>query len=259
MSESSEKNGSGEKDETPDGGERAEVEAPDAPAEDADASADGAAAKVAETAEIAQKSSENAKVEEDADDVVPAPAKGKEPEGPRPSFVFLALAAGVTLAADLGTKLWVEGRFPVPNSGQQLDVWKGRIALTHHRNPGGAWGLLGGESPALRITFFVAISVVAVVFILSLYRKTTLEQKALTWGLPLVLGGALGNLVDRIRYGEVVDFIKVHLGSYQYPTFNVADIAICVGVGLMAIDMFTPRKRRKATAKDGAVSVKAAS
>ena len=64
----------------------------------------------------------------------------------------------------------------------------------------------------------------------------------------LVLGGALGNLVDRIRYGEVIDFIEVHLGSYQHPTFNIADIAIVVGVGLMAIDMFTPRRRPEAEA-----------
>jgi signal peptidase II len=177
------------------------------------------------------------------DDVVAAPA-AKAPEGPGPSYPFLAIVTVVTLAADLGSKIWAEKRFTdAPFPERHIDVWKDHIAFRLAKNPGGAWGLLGTESPALRISFFVVISVVAVAFILSLYRKTTPAQTALTWGLPLVLGGALGNLVDRIRYGHVIDFIEVHLGSYQWPTFNVADIAICVGVGLMAIDMFTPRRR----------------
>src|SRR5690606_33350206 len=72
---------------------------------------------------------------------------------------------------------------------------------------------------------------------------------ALKWGLPLVLGGALGNLVDRIRYGFVVDFIDVYMQMdgqpKHWPTFNVADISICVGVALMAIDMFTSREPAK--------------
>lgn len=181
-----------------------------------------------------------------ADDVAVAHAA---PEGPRPSYVFLAGVTLVTLAADLGTKIWAEGRFEnARGAARQMEIIKEILLFRLARNKGGAWGILGGESPALRISFFVAISIVAVAFILALYRKTTRAQRALTWGLPLVLGGALGNLVDRIRYGEVIDFIEVHLGSYQHPTFNIADIAIVVGVGLMAIDMFTPRRRPEAEA-----------
>jgi len=193
---------------------------------------------------------------DDADDVAAAP-KPEEPQGPRPSYVFLGIVTVVTLAADLGTKIWAERRFDkAVGAERHLDLMKDTVVFRLAKNPGGAWGLLGNESPSLRITFFVAISLVAVGFILSLYRRTTLEQKALTWGLPLVLGGALGNLVDRIRYGHVIDFIEVHLGSYQWPTFNVADIAIVVGVGLMAIDMFTPRKRRGTPVKPSPESIK---
>jgi signal peptidase II len=76
------------------------------------------------------------------------------------------------------------------------------------------------------------------------------RQRALRWGLPLVLGGALGNVLDRIRYGQVIDFIDVHVfwkgADRHWPTFNVADIAICVGVGLMAIDMFTSKRAHPA-------------
>ncbi len=168
----------------------------------------------------------------------------KVPSVPRPSYTFLGIVTAVSLAADLGTKLWAERTFEgAPVGHRHMEIIKNFFGFRLAKNPGGAWGFLGGESPTLRISFFVAISLVAVVFILSLYRKTTSAQKALTWGLPLVLGGALGNLVDRIRYGHVIDFIEVRLGSYQWPTFNIADVVICVGVGLMAIDMFTPRKR----------------
>jgi signal peptidase II len=183
----------------------------------------------------------------EADEVVAAPA-APAASGPRPSYVFLAVVTLITLAADLGTKFWAEARFTNARGAErQMEVVKDFLIFRLAKNPGGAWGILSGESPALRISFFIAISLVAVGFILTLYRKTTRDQRALTWGLPLVLGGALGNLVDRIRYGVVIDFIEVHLGSYQHPTFNIADIAIVAGVGLMAIDMFTPRKKPATT------------
>jgi signal peptidase II len=121
----------------------------------------------------------------------------------------------------------------------------------------------------VRRPFFLLVSVVAIAFIVMLYRKLEPGQQALKWGLPLVLGGALGNLVDRIRYGHVIDFIDVYAGTggvadraiqaifgpmreYHWPTFNVADIAICVGVGLMAVDMFTSRNRAKKGPTKGA-------
>jgi lipoprotein signal peptidase len=122
------------------------------------------------------------------------------------------------------------------------------------RNEGGAWGLLRNQPESIRRPFFLGISVLAIVFIISLYRRLTPEQRALKWGLPLVLGGALGNLVDRIRDNSVIDFINVHIPTggqpYSWPTFNIADVGICVGVGLMAVDMFTSRRGpAEATAK----------
>lgn len=231
--------------------------------ESADTSGDSATDEGAESSDSPKSAGEgdSAKksvAKDDADDVAAAP-KPEEPQGPRPSYVFLAVVTAVTLAADLSSKVWAERRFEkATGADRHLDILKDTFVFRLAKNPGGAWGLLGSESASLRITFFVAISLVAVGFILSLYRKTTLEQKALTWGLPLVLGGALGNLVDRIRYGHVIDFIEVHLGSYQWPTFNIADIAIVAGVGLMAVDMFTPR-RRKTSRKVAPESAKATS
>lgn len=224
--------------------------------------ADSAAEKDAgEHADAAPSEKDGAKAERDGDDgdeadVVASPAKPAAPAN-RPSYVFLAVVTIVTLAADLATKVWAERRFEnARGAARTMEVVKDFLIFRLARNKGGAWGILSGESPALRISFFIAISIIAVGFILTLYRKTTREQKALTWGLPLVLGGALGNLVDRIRYGEVIDFIEVHLGSYQHPTFNIADIAIVAGVGLMAIDMFTPRRPKVAAAPEKGAAAK---
>jgi signal peptidase II len=250
MSEASDKD---DQDGRPDG------EAGDAPpAGEAEPGEKDAAGKADGAGEAPAEKAEGTGDEAEGDDVVAAPAASAI--GPRPSYAFLVVVTLITLAADLGTKFWAERRFEnARGAARQMEVVKDLLIFRLAKNKGGAWGILSGESPALRVSFFIAISIVAVIFILTLYRKTTRDQKALTWGLPLVLGGALGNLVDRIRYGEVVDFIEVHLGSYQHPTFNIADIAIVAGVALMAIDMFTPRRRKGGTTAPAPESAKASS
>jgi signal peptidase II len=137
---------------------------------------------------------------------------------------------------------------------------KRHLTLTLAYNKGGAWGLLQDASETVRRPFFFAVSVLAVLFIVSLYSKLVRGQHSLTWGLPFVLGGALGNLSDRVTRNSVIDFIDYradwvlgmnraiaravpHWGlTDHWPTFNIADVAICIGVGLMAVDMFTSRR-----------------
>ncbi len=176
----------------------------------------------------------------------------------RPSYIFLVVVTLVNLGADLWSKHWAKSTFEAahPAAMRKLVVIEDYVNLIYAKNRGGAWGLLQNETEALRRPFFLVVSVAAIVFIVSLYRKLAPDQRALKWGLPLVLGGALGNLVDRIRYGFVVDFIDVYTtvsGQVKHwPTFNVADISICIGVGLMAIDMFTPRSKK---AKEAAAKV----
>ncbi|GAC1574616.1 MAG: signal peptidase II [Polyangiales bacterium] len=129
------------------------------------------------------------------------------------------------------------------------ELIKGRLSFILAKNPGGAWGMLHEQPEKIRKPFFVIVSLVAVVVIVGMFRKLDRRQHALKWGLPMVLGGALGNLVDRIRFSEVIDFIDVvywkRKGGLEmhWPTFNVADIAICVGVMLMAVDFLFPHKR----------------
>jgi lipoprotein signal peptidase len=163
---------------------------------------------------------------------------------PHPSYGFLAIVSALTLVADLVTKAWAAEHLEgYPGA---LEVWKGHLTLVLARNRGGAWGLLQSTSEHVRRPFFLLVSVAAIVFIMTLYRRLLPRQRALTWGLPLVLGGALGNVLDRIRFGQVIDFIDAHVVvggvDHHWPTFNVADIAICVGVGLMAVDMFASKR-----------------
>jgi signal peptidase II len=170
----------------------------------------------------------------------------------RPSYVFLAVVSVLALAADLGSKLWAERRLGGSDGFfHPVELIKGNLDFVLAKNPGGAWGILQDTPEYVRRPFFLLVSALAITFIVSLYRKLAPNQRALRWGLPLVLGGALGNLVDRIRYSHVIDFIHAHAKwrghDHSWPTFNVADIAICVGVGLMAIDMFSGTKPKPKT------------
>jgi lipoprotein signal peptidase len=185
--------------------------------------------------------------------LAPVTAHLSQPPPPprfRPSYVFLAAVSILSLASDIASKLWAEKK--LDGYPGIVHVWPNHIALVLARNKGGAWGLLQSTSENVRRPFFLLVSVAAIAFIVTLYRRLQPRQRALRWGLPLVLGGALGNVFDRIRYGHVIDFIDMHAlwkgREHHWPTFNVADIAIFVGVGLMAIDMFTSKKVPPATA-----------
>ncbi len=166
---------------------------------------------------------------------------------PNPSYVFLALVSIVTLLSDVASKAWAEHH--LDGYPGFVEVWKDHLTLILAKNRGGAWGLLQSTSENVRRPFFLLVSVAAIAFIMTLYRRLQPRQDALRWGLPLVLGGALGNVLDRIRYGHVIDFIDAHGAIFKvfgghWPTFNVADVAICIGVGLMGLDMFTSKRGR---------------
>lgn len=192
---------------------------------------------------------------------VPVDSLAYVPDGQRPSYRFFGIVAALSLIADITTKVWAEvvinqrGFEPIKIVGENINI-------TLAYNQGGAWGLFAGADEMVRKPFFLGVSAFAIFFIISLYSRLHPSQRALKWGLPLVLGGALGNLSDRITRSQVIDFIdyrgdwvmQLNLFVHKYvkswavtdhwPTFNVADIAICIGVGLMAVDMFTHRPRQ---------------
>ena len=154
----------------------------------------------------------------------------------------LLILSSIILALDQWTKLLIDSNFRLHESISLIDNF---LNLTYVRNKGAAFGILSDS--AIRIPFFITVSIVAVVGILWYIKHVRADQKLLTWALSLVFAGAVGNLVDRIRFGEVIDFIDVHWYQYHYPAFNVADSAITIGVTLLLIDLWCDelRKRRQ--------------
>jgi signal peptidase II len=115
------------------------------------------------------------------------------------------------------------------------------------RNPGAAFGLFAAAPAALRLTFFIGISLVAVGIILSFFHKLAPGDRLSALALGMILGGAIGNLVDRIRYGEVVDFLHFKLWQgYSWPDFNLADSFIVVGVGLLVLELLATEGEKSA-------------
>ena len=119
--------------------------------------------------------------------------------------------------------------------------------ITYIRNPGAAFGFLANEShPAIRY-FFMAATLLAIGVILLMYQKNEAQGSLLRVSLSLILGGALGNFIDRLRFGEVIDFLDVHWYQYHWPAFNVADTCITLGViGLLWASVQESRSRKKA-------------
>lgn len=242
---------------------------PDPPAEpDAPGASDAGLGEPDEpdTLALADESAESLGVEappvESTSEPAPLTREGLAQLRARPTYVFFGVLAGVALLLDIASKAWAE----VVLSARTLDdpsivLIDDHLLFTLAYNRGGAWGLLHDASEAIRRPFFLGVSLLAIAFIVSLYSRLAPGQRALKWGLPLVLGGALGNLSDRIIRSSVVDFIdyradwieamnrgiaklyKTWTITDHWPTFNVADIFICIGVGLMAVDMITSRRK----------------
>lgn len=141
----------------------------------------------------------------------------------------------VCLVLDQLTKLWVVARLDVHES---VPVVPGFFDLVHALNRGAAFGFLNRTDIHWQTGFFITASVLAVLLIFYLLKTLDREEPFILWGLGLVLGGALGNLVDRVRLGVVVDFLDVHLGDYHWPAFNVADIGITLGTLALIVSFY---------------------
>ena len=127
---------------------------------------------------------------------------------------------------------------------QKVEVIHGFFNIVHVRNTGGAFGIFGGERGGIGSFLFVVVSLVAIGAIVFLFVKTRENENTLAISFSLILSGALGNLIDRLHYGEVVDFLDFHLSAYHWPAFNVADSAICIGIGLMALEVLIKDRKR---------------
>lgn len=144
-------------------------------------------------------------------------------------LIRLLTVGGVIILADQITKVIILRTMVL---GEIIQVIPGFFNITHVHNPGGAFGILAGQSEMVRILVFLVISTLAVGFILWMYRSVPKTHPMLANALALIFGGAIGNLIDRVRMGKVVDFLDCYIGTTHWPAFNVADSAICVGVGI---------------------------
>jgi len=142
-----------------------------------------------------------------------------------------ALVALAVVLADQATKAVVE-RMLVLHETIALTPF---FALSYVRNTGAAFGVLAAAPVGVRLPLFLAVTVVASAAVVSYLRRTPADQRWRVAALGAVLGGAVGNLLDRVRYGEVVDFLDLHWGELHWPAFNVADAAITVGVAIVLL------------------------
>ncbi len=159
------------------------------------------------------------------------------------------LAVGVVLL-DRITKWLIKASISVWDPPRV--VIPGFFNIVHTENPGIAFGLLADQSSPWRSVFLIGFSVIVLVVISVVLLKPTdsAHSRLLRGGLAVVLGGAFGNLYDRIVNGTVTDFIELHAGTtYYFPDFNIADTAITVGACLLLLDMWYSRERKSLTAE----------
>lgn len=147
----------------------------------------------------------------------------------------LAIIVSLIIILDQATKTAILKWLPLYHS---IDVIKGFFSLTHIHNPGGAFGLLANQSEYVRAIFFLFIASIATCLIFYFYITTPKTHSTLATGFALIFGGALGNLIDRIRFGEVVDFLDFYVGNFHWHTFNVADGAVSIGIVIFAYHLF---------------------
>ena len=193
----------------------------------------------------------------------------------RKAIAIAALATIALLSADLGSKSWASSTLSTERIGtppavcggtgmqrlpsEQLVLSESYLELSYAENCGAAFGLLRDAPDWLRRSVFGIAALAAAIVLFWMFVQGR-GGSLFAWSVPLIVSGAVGNLIDRVRFGYVVDFIRFHLpaGSYvffdlehdwSYPTFNVADITITVGVALLVIDGFVQESRAKKSKK----------
>lgn len=160
-------------------------------------------------------------------------------------LAYLAITGGVFMI-DQTTKAWATRNLRL---GGDKSVISGFLNFAYAQNTGVAFSMLdqGGDTGRWGLS---VVAFVAATLVLYFFWRTPRTDDRILGALALLLAGIAGNVTDRMRLGFVVDFIDVQLGSWHYPTFNVADAAICIGAGLLIIDMFFSKRRQAQTANN---------
>ncbi len=145
------------------------------------------------------------------------------------SLIRLLIISSTVLLLDQATKLIIYYGLPLYD---EIVVVPGFFSIVHYHNPGGAFGIFAEAGNGFRHVFFLVVSTLALGLVFYFYRSTPKTHRFLSTGFALIFGGAVGNLLDRFRLGEVIDFLDVYVNGWHWPAFNVADSAISVGIGI---------------------------
>ncbi len=158
-------------------------------------------------------------------------------------LAYLAVAGGVFLI-DQTTKAWAVRRL---RTGDDISVIQGFLNFAYAHNTGVAFSMLDDHGNTGRWGLSI-VAIVAAALVVYFFWRTPRSDDRILGSLALLLAGIAGNVTDRVRLGYVIDFIDVQFGSWHYPTFNVADMAICIGAGLLILDMFWSKRNQKSAA-----------
>ena len=154
--------------------------------------------------------------------------------------LLLASVTGVVIVVDQITKLYI---METMRPHESIPIVPNLFNLTYIRNPGAAFGILAGSSNAFRMVFFGLTSIFALGLLGTIFFRMSERDWMGRLSVVGILGGAIGNLIDRLRYGEVIDFLDVYVENYHWPAFNVADSAITVGVIFLIIHFAFEKKK----------------
>lgn len=160
-------------------------------------------------------------------------------------YTILFMTVAVVTLFDFITKAYISSTMSLHES---FVVIGGFLNVTYVRNPGAAFSFLSDAPAIFRSIFFTSVTVFAIVLALYYIAKSKIEEPLMIFSLSLILSGAVGNLIDRVRFGEVIDFIDVYISTYHWPAFNVADSAITVGAVIMILQLTRGKKKQGVSA-----------
>ena len=158
-------------------------------------------------------------------------------------YRFAALLAVIVVVLDQATK-WL--------AASSLPIWTGKVVipgffnLVHVLNRGAAWGFLDSEDIHWQRPLFIGVALLALVFIGYMLKTTEESDRWMIWGLGFIAGGAVGNLIDRVNTGAVIDFLDFYVGDFHWPAFNIADCALTVGAGCIIISVLRNQRNESA-------------
>jgi signal peptidase II len=154
-------------------------------------------------------------------------------------YLLLATVSGLIICVDQITKMYIHTQFHL---GENVPVVPGLFDLHYLRNPGAAFGFLAQSHPEFRDIFFLTMPPVALIMIFLILRTVHERDRFQILALSSIFGGAIGNYIDRLRFGYVIDFLDFYIGSNHWPAFNIADSAIVCGVGFLILHMIRHRE-----------------